>query len=327
MAAIALAPVVSLGGSPLSAAWLEALVELRVERQFSLPGRVTLRFSDPGYALVDGQAITIGTAIKVADATNSAVLITAEATSVAVEQRSRDQPELVVVGHDRSHRLGRSTGVQTFAQMSYSDVVTQLAGQAGLTPSVESTGETFDYFMQADTGLGMLSELARRVGFDWWVDDTTLYFKKPAAGATVKLAMPGDLRSLTVKATGHSPDTFVVEGWDRTQQELVTATAPASSADAATLARSGLADQARDRSARFGTGTFTVTGLGAHTAAEAKTVGEALATRAAAAAVSIQGLTDGNAAIVPGAVVDISGAGRSVSGRASSTSCDPAPGS
>ena len=49
--------------------------------------------------------------------------------------------------------------------------------------------------------------MASRSGFDWWVDDTTLNFKKPASGSTVELKLGDSLRNFSVYASGHAPGT------------------------------------------------------------------------------------------------------------------------
>jgi uncharacterized protein involved in type VI secretion and phage assembly len=204
--------------------------------------------------------------------------------------------------------------VQTFATSQYSDVVSQVVAAAGMTADVDSTSQVFDYFMQADSDLGLVTELARRVGFDWWVDESTFSFKAPAAGATVSLSMATDIRSFSAKATGHGPDAATVDGWDRDQQELVTTTVQATSATESVKATSGLADLVSGRASAFGSATVVTAGLGAHTQSEATTIGTAMVNRTAACSVSVQGITDGNAAIKPGAVVSIADAGSVLSG-------------
>ncbi len=48
---------------------------------------------------------------------------------------------------------------------------------------------TLDYILQVSSDLTFLDEMASRCGFDWWVEGTTLYFKKPAAGNTVQMTL------------------------------------------------------------------------------------------------------------------------------------------
>ena len=117
-----------------------------------------------------------------------------------------------------------------------------MASDAGLTASVDSTTEEVDYLLQADSDLGLLTELAQRVGFDWWVDGTTLHFKKPASGGQLTLTLGTDLWSFSARASGHHPDKVLVDGWDRAQQQQVSATTD--TATPGVTASSALADLA-----------------------------------------------------------------------------------
>lgn len=308
MPAIALAPLVALDGQPLPEAWRDALTELRVELQLQVPGQCSLRFSDPGYALLERHTISLGKSVKVSAPTDaSLVLIAAEVTSIAVDQRAGEQPELVVVAHDKSHRLGRATNVKSFLSMTYSDVVTRLAADCGLVADVSSTSLTIDYLMQADSDLGLITELADRVGYDWWVEGDTLHFKAPASTGTVALALSETLLSFSARASGHRFDQVTVEGWDRHQQNLVTATATTPSA--AVQAHSELATLAATPSSAFGQATLKTAGLGAHSQPEATQLSQAVLDRAGAAAVSAQGLASGNGHLKLGVTADVSQAG------------------
>ena len=77
--------------------------------------------------------------------------------------------------------------------------------RAGLTASTDSSELTLDYLLQVSSDLAFLDEMASRCGFDWWVEGTTLYFKKPAAGNTVQMTLGDALRSFSVHASGHAP--------------------------------------------------------------------------------------------------------------------------
>jgi uncharacterized protein involved in type VI secretion and phage assembly len=305
---ISLSPEVSLSGSPIGDDWQRALLEIRVERQFQVPGRVTLRFLDPGYALAGASKISLGTEIAVSDPSDkSLTLIRAEVTAVTVEQQQGNQPELVVTGHDRSHRMGRATTVKSYLNMQYSQVVRKLAADVGLSPRVDSTSEQVDYLLQVDSDIGLLTELARRVGFDWWVDGTILYFKQPAAGAQITLTLGANLLSFSARASGHHPDEVTVDGWDRKQQQLVTSTAQG--ATAGVTASSDLADLASGTAKAYGSATLTTAGLAAHSQDEAKTLSQAIYDRGRACAVSARGVAPGNGQIALGKAIRIAQAG------------------
>ena len=215
MVVVALTPEFTVAGQALGASWLSALIEVRVEREFQVPGRCTLRFGDPGYRLIEQGLIALGTPLVVealAEDGSTGSLINGEVTSIAIDQREGEQPELVIVAHDKSHRLGRGTSIKSYLTMAYSDIVTQLASDCGLTATVDSTDVSYDYVMKVDSDLGLLSELADRVGYDWWVEDQTLHFQKPAAGTTVSLALGDPLRSFSVRASGQPTGSVTVNG-------------------------------------------------------------------------------------------------------------------
>jgi uncharacterized protein involved in type VI secretion and phage assembly len=310
MPTISISPIVSLAGENLSAAWLRALTEVVVQREYQVPARCTLRFVDPGYTLLAQNKVKLGVPVQVKapGAGDPIVLVSAEVTSIVVEQREDAQPELVVVAMDKSHRMGRGTQIKSYQSMAYSDIVAKLAQSYGLRASYEPTDIKLDYVMQADSDLGLLTELARRVGFDWWVDDTTLNFKKPATGSTVPLSLyGGDLRSFSVRASGHHAGTVTVDGWNRAQQQLVTATA--TDANSVVLANSDLAKLVASPDGAYGSATLLSAGLAAQTQPEANQLSKAIRDRIGACAVTARGVTQGNGLIDLGSAVQVSDAG------------------
>ncbi len=308
MSPVGLSPNIAFAGQPLPSTWQSALLEVRVERRLNLTGRVSLRFVDPGYTLVQSGLVSLGTVVAVDDPDHGQVaLIEAEVTGVDVDQRPGEQPELVVVAHDRSHRMGRAAQARTFLQMSSSDVVSSIAGASGLSPAVDSSHPVFDYLLQVDSDLGLLNELARRSGFDWWVEGRTLHFGRPRRSPTVSLTLGSDLQSFSVRTSGQRPDTVVVDGWDRDAQDVVTG--QASSPTEGLLPDSRLARLVAHPRDAFGEARFTTSAVGATSQAEADVLSQAILDRQAAAAVEATGMLAGDGRIQPGGAVTVSDAG------------------
>lgn len=299
-------PVVKLGGSILQQPWQLALVEVRVEQQFQVPSRVTLRFTDPGYKLLAGSSVSLGTKVEVcAPGVPGTTIASAEVTAITCGQRPGEQPELGIEALDKSHRLGRDTSIKVFQDATYSDIVGQLAAVAKLTPDTDSTTERFEYLMQAESAMTLITEAARRVGFDWWVEGETLKFKRPAAGNEVDMTLGEGLRSFSARASGLQPSTVVVDGWDRSTQKLVSGSAQ--SADPS--ATSQFADLVKKAKSAFGEATVITGALGASTDSEAKTLAKAISDRAVASTVTAKGVVDGDEKIKLGVTVKVSGAG------------------
>ncbi|MDA8075937.1 MAG: phage baseplate assembly protein V [Actinomycetota bacterium] len=306
--AITLSPRVSVGGSALTSVWQAALLEVRVERALNVPGRATLRFVDPGYALLDSGVVSLGAELDVAAPGGPSALFHGIVTALGCDQREGEQPELVVVGYDRSYELGLTSQVKTWSQVTVSSVLRDLVSSSGLRVSGDSVGPSaqasLDYLLQLDTDLGLLGELARRRGADWWVDGATLCFGKPdelsARRATVKLTLGDGLLSFSARALP-VPEKVSVIGWDPAQQQTVTGVA--TSASSGVLPSSSLAGKAHPSA------SFVAAALGARSAEEASTLSQALFDLRAAAAVEATGTAAGDGAIAPGGRATVSGAG------------------
>ena len=110
--------------------------------------------------------------------------------------------ELMVRGYDRSHALIRARNVRTFQNQTTSDIVSKVLGEAGFSAQCDSTGDPHD-FMQQDneTDWDFIWRLAERVGFEFVVQDTKAYFRKPNADSPVELDWPQTLRSFSPRVT------------------------------------------------------------------------------------------------------------------------------
>jgi len=305
-----LSPVVHVNGSALAEHWLAALLDVRVEREFQIPSRCTLRFTDPGYVLTAAAEVHLGTTITVSveeEGGPASELVHTEVTSIAVDQREGEQPELVVVAHDKSHRMGRGTQIKSYTSMTYSDIVARIVQSHGMTPVVDATSETFDYVLQTDSDQGFVTELARRTGYDWWVDGSRFHFVRPKSSATVRLELGQELRSFSVRASGHHPDKVKVDGWDRDQQLLVVG--PSAASNPQIHSKSEFASIIDSASGAYAESTLFTAGLAAASVGEADQLAQALFDRGVASALTVRGVTDGDARIVPGVTVDVSSAG------------------
>jgi phage protein D/phage baseplate assembly protein gpV len=304
MSPITLAPTITVNGQLLATSWQDDLLECKVELELRTTGQVTMRFTDPGYTLAQSGTMSLGTSVTVG-VPGTGTLIEAEVTALGVEQREGEQPELVVIALDKSHRLGRGSRVKTYLTMAYSDVVSSLVSAAGLSASTDSSQPTFDYLLQVSSDLEFLNEMASRSGFDWWVDGSTLNFKKPASGTTVELTLGDALRNFSVYASGHAPGTVSVYGWDRDAQQTLTGTA----SSATLTASSDLATTVAEPDSAFGQATLITAGLAGSTQEEVTQLSQALIDWAVASSVRASGTTDVDPNLKLGTSVSISDAG------------------
>lgn len=232
---------VTVNGAPLAAELYDALVEVKVEQSVYVPDRFTLRFGDPGLkrfdeGFLDGGVFSVGAAVDVAFTEQAADVnvIQAEVTQVAAELETDDRQELVVAGLDRGHRLARGTKVRSFVNQSAADLARLVANEYGLTADVDASPTIYEYLLQSSTDYAFLTERARSDGFDWWVSDRTLHFKKRVGTATSPVLTWGEnLRRFKMRfSAAEAADEVRVKSWDPTGQRAVVGTAQMGSASA-----------------------------------------------------------------------------------------------
>lgn len=301
-----LSPIITVDGRDLLHKWMMSLVEVHVTLEFHVPSRCTMRFIDPGFELSESTDFDIGTVVKVQPPTGGDPLVEAEVTAIDVQQRAGETPELVVTAYDKSHRLGRGTSAKTFLDMSFSDIVSQMAGGVGLSASVGSTKNKLDYLLQVDSDMALLNAMALRCGFDWWVEGSTLHFDAPSEGHEVKAKLSEDLLSFNVRASAVHPSAVKAHGWDRGQQTAIVGSATSTTT---VVADSAIARKANSNS-KFGTAEIMAASWTPVSSEEANQLSASLLDRMRRAAVNARGvIVPGKGTVKLGGIVNVDGAG------------------
>ena len=221
------APEVKVNGTMLSALVVNSLTGVRVNLGLRLPARAELHFLDDGYTVAASATFAVGARVSVALGAGKTAVFEGEVTGVSLRLH-RGVPVYTVIADDRAYKLGLGTQKVTYTQMTYSDIVSKMAQVCGLQAAVTSTTEQFDYVIQTDTNLGFLSELADRMGYDWWVDGSTLHFAPPAdeTVSTATLTFGEDLMQFDVRASALHPGQATVTGWATSSKSQVQGTGP-----------------------------------------------------------------------------------------------------
>ena len=224
----AIAPLVSVNGSELPVATLNAMIGLRVSSGLRIPSRAVLEFLDDGFVVSAGSTFGLGSKVSITTSGGTS-LFTGEVTGVDLDVE-HGAPNLSVIADDASYKMTLGNKVRTFTQVSSSDVVNKIAGEYGLSVSATATSVVHEYLMQSDSDFGFLTELADRAGYDWWVDATgTLQFHPMGSqsGETPSVgwdAITGTLRHFAVRASALHPSAVTVNGWDAATKQSVTST-------------------------------------------------------------------------------------------------------
>ncbi len=166
-------PTIKIGGAAVSDDFLSDLAELTVNSDLHLPGMFTLRLEDRELTWSSSATLALGKEVEIAmqarkqgdEPGNTGTLIKGEITALEPEFGDDGQVWLTVRGYDKGHRLHRGKKTRTFLQTKDSDLVSTLAGEAGLTADADTTTITYPYILQNNqTNMEFLLERARRIG-------------------------------------------------------------------------------------------------------------------------------------------------------------------
>ena len=230
---------IKIGGSKVSPDFLRQVFEVEVEQSLHLPDMFTIRVhldatGEKPFDVVDdmiGGLLTAGSEVEIAHHVNNRnkVITVGEVTSVGLDLSSvvSGSPIYATIqGYDKSHRLHRGRITKTFINTKYSDIVSGIAGDAGLRGNVDGTKEVHDYIVQSNQpNWEFLQYLAARVGYNLYLDQGKLCFKEPKRDqlGVVELEWGTSLRQFRVRSsTCHQVAEVTVRGWDvKDKKEIV----------------------------------------------------------------------------------------------------------
>ncbi|MEW6223630.1 MAG: VgrG-related protein [Chloroflexota bacterium] len=318
--------IVEIDGSELAADIEGQLESALVVDRLAMPDMFTLVFRDPTRDVLSRAGIEIGKKVSISTASlrsdSPETLIVGEVTSVEADYDSLGT-RAVVRGYDKSHRLAAGRKTATYQQVKYSDIASQIASAAGLTPDVDESSGTVEHVLQANqSDLDFLLGLARRIGFDCRVEDETLLFKRPvpssgAPGAgdftsedPVQLVWNLNLLEFRARISAVAQVSEVkVRGWDPVGKEAVIGQADAVASNAElSLTPATLAD-------KVGGQTMVVVDHPVSTQEAADELAAARAEQVGSAAFEATAVAVGSAALKAGVAVSVSGVDAAFDGK------------
>jgi phage protein D len=303
----------SVGGEPLSMLIAKSILEVSVTEHLDPPGRFSFSLNDPKLEFIrkTGGLFTEGTRVEISlgFVGNTRRMIIGEISGLTANFPSSGPAMLQVEGFDLLHRLTRGTINRTFDNLPDSQIVTQLANEAGLRSSVETTPTRDAPRSQNRTSFALLEDLATDNGFYIWMDGETLNFKsQPPATNTISLEWGKTLSSFSPRlSTAGQVNMIEVRGWDPVQKQPITARAQRSGAAANALAPTGqqqVAMGAGGRSAR----TFVYTRVSS--TQEAQALADGLLASQNLSLLTGSGASAGPPDLGVGSTLNLSGIGR-----------------
>ncbi|MHB0858032.1 MAG: VgrG-related protein [Anaerolineae bacterium] len=309
---------IKVDGEDLPAQAMNDLLEVTVDSSLHLPDAFTLHLHDEDLGWVDEGPFVLGKEVEIAaqpeGGGSSRVLIKAEITAIEPEFGEGTLATLLVRGYDRSHRLHRGSHSAAYLQMTDSDIAARVAQEAGLRPQVDATSEVYEHVLQHNQShMAFLTERARRIGYEVYLEDRTLHFQSPPSGGdALELEWGRQLRSFRPRQSVlEQVDEVIVKGWDPSTRQTITGQAGRGSAEPQT----GQGDSgAGTASAAFGSARRVVVDQPVTTQAEADSLAQALCDELSGAHIEAEGWCYGLPELRAGRQVRITSVGRRFSG-------------
>ena len=295
------------------------VIEIVVDLDLNQPDMFTIHVHDKELKWVDSELLVVGKPVEISakagshqeeGAEQEGLLIKGEITALEPDFSSSGEPTLVVRGYDRSHRLHRGKQTRSFLKMTDSDLVSKIAGEAGLSAQVDPTSPAYDYVLQNNqTNYEFLMGRAQRIGYQLHVEDKTLYFQKgdKDQGAGPELEWGVNLRTFRPRLTSiHQANEVMVRGWDpKSKKEIVGLASTGQLKPQVGLPESGgaLAQKA------FGQAKTIVVNYPIFTQAEANAMAQAVCDEISGDFIQAEGICLGDPRLKAGKKVKITGVG------------------
>ena len=308
---------ISLNGRPLDSETMQYLVEMVVEQHSRLPDMFVLRFHDPNVKLLDEGPFDLTQKVKIeaSKADGSKVnLMDGEITAMEPQFEEGKIAELVLRGYVASHRLYREIKSQAFLNKKDSDLASDIARAAGLKAQVDVTPTVYAHLFQHNqSDLGFLMQRAWRIGYECFVSEGTLFFRKPSvdsAGPT--LTWGDDLLSFRPRLSlAEQVDEVIVKGWDIEKQVSIIGRAQNGRLYPKIQEKKDGASWA----AAFGTGKMVIVDQPVVNQAEADVLAAARLDEISGAFIEAEGEAYRRPDIQAGRVVEIQNVGKRISGK------------
>lgn len=304
-------------GDLLSPDIQNSMIEVVVEQHAHLPGMFLIAFAeDRKLSILESATLDLTKEIEIKcenEAGTDVSLIKGEITSLEPRFQAGMTTETVVLGYDKSHRLYRETRSTAYLNIKDSDLANQFAGNAGLSAQVDATSTVYDALYQDNqTDLEFLKQRAWRIGYECFVKDGKLYFRKPpTSGTTVKLTWGEDLIEFHPRASlAEQVSEVNVRGWDIQKVEAIVGQATTS-----TLYPTISLGKGGDKAESFGTGKRIVVDQPVLDQAEANKMAEARLDELSGAFVTATGIALRKPEIRAGDFVELNEIGTRFSGK------------
>jgi len=313
---------VKVDGAELSGEAQHDVLSLTVQDDLGYPSAFSLRLSNWDDTKVDmkwsdrdvfqtGKPV----AIEMGYRDRLVAIISGEITGAELSVGVEEMPVFAVRGYDRWHRLMRGKKTNSYTKMKDSDIASQIASNLGLAADTEDSAQTIDYILQHNqTDAEFLRARARRIGYEVFVQDTKLVYRKRKYQESQALGMSREEDGLELHfrlSTMQQVSEVEIRGWDAIGKKAIVGTARSSDETAKMGGKEGGLQSASDA---FGSATAAAVMDAPSNQAEADQLAKAALQQKALSYITAEGRCIGRTDLRAGAVAQIDGLGARFSG-------------
>lgn len=320
-------PVLTINGADAPSNLIDDILQIAVEESLSVPSMFTLIINNPYLSGREkeepkwqhqklfkmGTVITIGFSSATTDEfpeQQEKVIIKGEITGMEAHFTSGSQAVMIIRGYDVGHRLHRGRYNRSFQNMTDSDIVQTVITEVGIQPgSIDSIPVVHEYiFQENQTNMEFLRERAKRNGFEVFIQDDRLNFRKPKSNQEITLEWLKNLFSFRVRiSSAEQVPEVEVRGWDYEKKQAIIGTANTQGTPVITTTTSG---KGKDSSTVYGvTPKYTVIDRPIYTQKEAQNIAQAIFDELSGQFVHADGKAEGNPEIRVGSTIKLSNMG------------------
>ncbi len=319
-------PKLQIDSKPVDDKFMEDILQISVEESLHRAGMFTLiiqndyfpgRNQDEIWRYKD--LLQIGKTVKIgfiASTTQSPdfedehpnYILEGEITAIDTNFTGKSQAPVIVRGYDVSHRLHRGKHNRSFQNMTDSDIVKKIAEEVSIKiDKIDPSGVVHEYIFQSNqTNMEFLRERAARIGFELFIQDGKLNFRKPKSHSEeLKLKWLTDLHSFRIRVTSAEQVKEVeVRGWDYSQKRPIVSTAK--SANVITDTQNGVGSETSNKfNGKPPTPKMIVVDQPVFNPKEADAIAQSLCDELGGQFINADAKAEGNTKIRPGTVVNL----------------------
>lgn len=314
-------------GSETSDALMQDILQVTVDESLHLPCMCTLIIrntarsgrTDDEFWQHEG-SFSVGKTLEVSltsstttdeafDEEITGTLFNGEITAIETQFTSGSEAPIIIRAYDISHRLHRGRFIRSFQDMTDSDIVNKIIGEVGISSGiVDATSPKHDYvFQENQTNMEFLRMRAARNGYELFVQDNKLNFRKPKSVGTVELTWRKDLFDFRVRVSSAEQIKEVeVRGWDYTKKEAISSNKTSQSKVITTTDHGKGTTTSSSFSGKPSSPKVLVVDRPINSSSEADTIAQSLFDELSGEFVVADGRADGNPNIRPGKSIKVS---------------------